>query len=102
MLQQRSIQESKQPSTTTDFDMDNKVEAYYREIFGDLNVDRSDLEQLRDYFLSLNPPPDKLVGLRAAAFKVGCEFLKDENESNRQLLKCINAIVDGLEHTCMQ
>jgi hypothetical protein len=82
--------------------MDNNVEAYYGKIFAEMTLDRTENQQLRDYFSTLNPPPDKLVGLRAAAFKVGCEYLKEDNESNIKLLHCINAIVDGLEHTCME
>lgn len=82
--------------------MDNQIEAFYRGIFADLTVDREEAQELVDFFNELNPPPDKLVGLRATAFKVGCEFLSDDGEANVKLLKTINAIVHAVETSRMR
>lgn len=81
--------------------MDQKVEAHYREIFTDLVVSPEESAELVEYFQSLNPPPDKLVWLRATAFRLGCEYLSDDQEKNVALLRAINAIVHSLEFTCM-
>ena len=82
--------------------MDAKVEQLYRSVFTDLTVDQEEATELVKFFAGLNPPPDKLVWLRAAAFRIGCEFLSDENDKNVALLRAINSIVHSLEHTCME
>mmetsp|Transcript_39209 Transcript_39209/g.57660 ORF Transcript_39209/g.57660 Transcript_39209/m.57660 type:complete len:481 (-) Transcript_39209:179-1621(-) len=83
--------------------MDSKFLKFYREIFADLTVDREESQQLKTYFLQANPPPDKHVWLRATAFRVGSEFLSEDNmDKNTAVLRCINAIVHTLEMTCMQ
>ena len=66
-----------------------------------MTVSPEEASELEEYFSSLNPPPDKLVWLRATAFRLGCEFLSDENDRNVALLRAINAIVHSLEKTCM-
>jgi len=81
--------------------MDAKVETYYREIFTDLTLDNEEAQELIDYFTSLNPPPDKLVWLRATAFRLGCQFLSEEHDKNVSLIRAINAIIHCLEKTCM-
>ena len=81
--------------------MDDQVEDFYRGILTDLKVDTEEAEELVEYFASLNPPPDKLVWLRAAAFRLGCEKLSDDADRNVALLRTINAIVHSLEKTCM-
>jgi len=81
--------------------MDAKVEAHYRQIFTDLTLDQEEAQELTDYFTNLNPPPDKLVWLRATAFRLGCEFLSEENDKNVSLIRAINAIIHCLEKTCM-
>mmetsp|Transcript_31378 Transcript_31378/g.46280 ORF Transcript_31378/g.46280 Transcript_31378/m.46280 type:complete len:467 (+) Transcript_31378:134-1534(+) len=81
--------------------MDSKVETFYRKIFQDLTLDSAEAKELVDYFSQLNPPPDKLVWLRASAFRLGCEFLTEDNENNVKLIRVINAIVHCLEKTCM-
>lgn len=81
--------------------MDEKVEEFFNEILSDLTVDREEAEELSEYFDSLNPPPDKLVWLRATAFRLGCGFLSDDNDQNVALLRAINAIIHSLEKTCM-
>lgn len=81
--------------------MDAKVETYYREIFSDLTLDNEEAQELIDYFTSLNPPPDKLVWLRATAFRLGCQFLSEEHDKNVSLIRAINAIIHCLEKTCM-
>ena len=84
--------------------MDSKVENFYRTIYTDLKVSPEEATQLHEYFSNLNPPPDKLVWLRATAFRIGCEYLSESDEDddkNVALLRAINAIVHSLEHTCM-
>ena len=81
--------------------MDEHAEEFYKKIFTDLTVDQEEAKELVDYFDTLNPPPDKLVWLRAAAFRVGSTFLSDDHDRNVALLRAINAIVHSLEHTCM-
>lgn len=82
--------------------MDQKVEAFYRNIFADLTLDREESSELTEFFQGCNPPPDKLVWLRATAFRIGCECLGDDQERNTALLRCINAIVHALEQKCME
>jgi poly(U)-specific endoribonuclease len=81
--------------------MDAQVETFYRQIFADLVVSPEESQQLVDFFSKANPPPDKLVWLRATAFRLGCEFLSDDQDRNVALLRAINAIVHALEQTCM-
>ena len=85
------------PTTT----MDAQVESFYNNIFTDLKVDQEEAQELVDYFDGLNPPPDKLVWLRATAFRLGCGFLSEDRDKNVALLRAINAIVHSLEKTCM-
>uniref|UniRef100_A0A7S2S4N9 EndoU domain-containing protein n=1 Tax=Eucampia antarctica TaxID=49252 RepID=A0A7S2S4N9_9STRA len=80
---------------------DYVFEKLYRDIFADLSVDHEESEEIKKRFEKANPPPDKLVWLRAAAFRIGCEFLSDDKESNISLLRSVNAIVHILESTCM-
>jgi hypothetical protein len=82
--------------------MDAKVEAFYREIFSDLTVDREEAQELNEFFAKTNAPPDKLVWLRATAFRVASGFLSDDRDKNITLLKAINAIVHSVEYTLMQ
>lgn len=88
-------------------------EAFYREIFADLTVSKEERAEITQRFTDANPPPDKLVWLRSAAFRIGSEFLVtsdgdgDEDggnssmTSNISLLRSINSIVHSLELTCM-
>lgn len=83
--------------------MDAKVEQFYRDILSDLTIDREESLEMKDFFTELNPPPDKLVYLRATAFQVGCEFLQEnDNEANVRLLRCINLLVHYIESICMK
>ena len=77
------------------------IEALYREVFGDLSVSREEDTQIREKLEEINVPPAKIVWVRATAFRIGCEFLTDDQESNVQLLRCINAIVHAVEMTCL-
>ena len=81
--------------------MDTQVESFYRSLFTDLKVSQEEAQELVDYFSKLNPPPDKLVWLRATAFRVGSEFFSDDKDKNVALLRAINAVVHSLEKTCM-
>lgn len=81
--------------------MDAQVEDFYRNVLTDLKVDQEESQELVDYFSKLNPPPDKLVWLRATAFRLGCDFLSEDQDQNVALLRAINAIVHSLESTCM-
>ena len=82
--------------------MDNKVEQFFNGVLRDLTVDTEEAEELSEYFSSLNPPPDKLVWLRATVFRLACEYLSDDQDRNVALLKTINAMVHSLEKTCMR
>eukprot|EP00529_Nitzschia_sp_RCC80_P023058 CAMPEP_0113489350 /NCGR_PEP_ID=MMETSP0014_2-20120614/26483_1 /TAXON_ID=2857 /ORGANISM="Nitzschia sp." /LENGTH=476 /DNA_ID=CAMNT_0000383083 /DNA_START=104 /DNA_END=1534 /DNA_ORIENTATION=+ /assembly_acc=CAM_ASM_000159 len=82
--------------------MDEQVEAFYRSVYEDLTVSPEEAEILVSFFEEMNPPPDKLVWLRATAFRLGCEFLSDDDQhSNVKLLRAINALVHSLEQTTM-
>ncbi len=81
--------------------MDTQVEYFYRNVLTDLKVNQEESQELVEYFSELNPPPDKLVWLRATAFRLGCEFLSEDQDQNVALLRAINAIVHSLESTCM-
>jgi len=81
--------------------MDAKVEEFYRSIFTDLTLDSEESQELVDFYQGLNPPPDKLVWLRATAFRLGCEFLSEDQDQNVALIRAINAIIHCLEKTCM-
>jgi len=82
--------------------MDAEIIAFYRRIFSDLTVDREEAAELTEFLSKLNPPPDKLVWLRAHAFKVGSEFLSEDGDANVALLRTINFIVHAIEKTCME
>ena len=83
--------------------MDSRVKEFYREILADLSIDREDSSDIHEFFTGMNPPPDKLVSIRAAAFSVGSEFLQeDDNETNIALLRCVNVLVHAVEKTCME
>lgn len=77
------------------------IEALYREVFSDLSVSREEDTEIREKLEEINVPPAKIVWVRATAFRIGCEFLTDDQESNVQLLRCINAIVHAVEMTCL-
>mmetsp|Transcript_33066 Transcript_33066/g.46946 ORF Transcript_33066/g.46946 Transcript_33066/m.46946 type:complete len:482 (-) Transcript_33066:114-1559(-) len=82
--------------------MQKKIEQYYRDIYSDLTVDREEAAELKEFIEEANPPPDMIVWLRATAFRIGCEFLTDENETNISLLRAINALVHAVETCRMQ
>lgn len=98
---------------------DSLIENLYRETFADrlITPDENaelistlqELQQVQDG--SSLPPaltPDKLVWLRAAAFRIACEYLveddgdvDDPREENVKLLKSVNAVVHALETSCL-
>jgi len=80
---------------------DKLFDAYYRTVFADLSVDLEESATIAAKFRDANPPPDKLLVLRSAAFRVGCEFLTDKKTDNILLLKAISAVVHIMETTCM-
>mmetsp|Transcript_10457 Transcript_10457/g.14644 ORF Transcript_10457/g.14644 Transcript_10457/m.14644 type:complete len:480 (-) Transcript_10457:379-1818(-) len=75
----------------------------YRDVFADLTVDNKEAAMLMQKFQAANPPPDKLVALRAGAFRIGSEFMSDDGnkDSDIAVLRAINTIVHALEKTCM-
>mmetsp|Transcript_31637 Transcript_31637/g.68446 ORF Transcript_31637/g.68446 Transcript_31637/m.68446 type:complete len:476 (-) Transcript_31637:79-1506(-) len=78
------------------------IESLYRSVFSDLTVSREEDTEIRTKLEELNVPPDKIVWVRAAAFRIGCEYLtEDDADANVQLLRCINAIVHAVEMTCL-
>lgn len=83
--------------------MSGKVfEAYFREIYSDLSVTAEESDAIKDKLEESNIPPDKLVWLRSSAFRIGCQYLSDDTDSNINLLKCINRVVHAIEDTCME
>ena len=82
--------------------MDAKVVEFYREIYADLSVDREEAAELNSFLSGLNPPPDKLMWMRATAFRIACEFLSDDKEANVNLLRTVNYIVHAIEANCLQ
>jgi poly(U)-specific endoribonuclease len=81
---------------------DKVFESYYREIFSDLTESNEESDTIKEKLVKANPPPDKLVWLRSSAFRIGCQFLSDDRDSNTNLLRCINRIVHAVENTCME
>lgn len=82
--------------------MNSQATTFYRKIFFDLSIDRSEAGELTAFLNKLQPPPGKLVWLRSQAFRVGNEFLTDDKENNKSLLRAINFVVHAIETTCMQ
>jgi hypothetical protein len=82
--------------------MDAKVVAFYRDIYADLTVDREEAAELNAFLAALNPPPDKLLWIRAAAFRIAAEFLsEDSKDANVSLLRTVNYLVHAVEANCM-
>lgn len=78
-----------------------QTEEFFREIYSDLGVDRTESQELRDFFKEHIPPSDSLVTMRAAAFKSAIAMLsEDGTDSNVDLLRCINSVVNSFELTC--
>jgi len=82
--------------------MDAEVEAFYRQVFAEGGVNQEEAHVMAEYFENLNPPPDKLVWLRATAFRIGTQYLGDDKEKNISILRTINVICHELEHACME
>jgi len=80
---------------------DPVFDTFYRSIFADLTIDKEESETIMAKFRTANPPPDKLLTLRAAAFRVGTEFLTMDKDKNISLLRAISAVVHTIETTCM-
>lgn len=76
---------------------------FYHGICEDPGVDREEAAELTEFLQNLNPPPDKLIWMRATAFRIGCEYLSDsDSEFNVNLLRIINYLVHAIESICMQ
>ena len=78
------------------------MEAFYRKVFAEGGVNQQEANVMTDYFAALNPPPDKLVWLRATAFQIGAQYLTDNEEKNTSILRTINVSCHELEHACME
>jgi len=97
---------------------DSLLEDLYRQTFADRSISPDEnaelvatlqeLQQVQDG--SSTPPaltPDKLVWVRAAAFRIACEYLVEDGgadeprEENVNLLRTINGVVHALETTCL-
>lgn len=79
------------------------VTEFYKSVFDGLSIDSEENEELVDFFTNTNPPATSaLISTRALAFKVGCDYLSDDNDSNIKLLRCINVIVHVLEQSCLE
>ena len=83
---------------------ESKIDEFLREIFSDLSVDR---EESNDFVNLLKgestaPPKSKLVWIRAAAFRIGSEYVSEDRDTNVKLLRSINAVVHCIERTCLR
>ncbi len=79
----------------------SKVDEFLHNIFSDLSVDQEENSELVAFFAEHNPPPpEKLVFTRSSAFRIGSDFLGDDNDKNVQLLRCINVVVHAFESSC--
>lgn len=85
---------------------------FYRRVFhGDLQMDGEEAAELKQFLSNLNPPPDKILWMRATAFRIASEFLTapntgDESSSSadrfKLLLKTVNCIVHAIETNCLE
>jgi len=81
---------------------EEKVSEFYSNLFSDLTVDPDENENMAEFFGSENTPPnDQLINTRASAFRIGCDHLTDERDSNVKLFRCINAAVHAFEMSCL-
>jgi poly(U)-specific endoribonuclease len=79
------------------------TEDFYKNIYDGLTVDLEENADLITFFTETQPPElGALVLTRATAFKVGCDYLTDNKETNIQLLRCINVVVHTFEISCLQ
>ena len=74
---------------------------FYRSIYADLIIDKDENAAIVTKFREANPPPDKVLPLRAGAFRIASEFLSLDKENNISLLRAISAVVHSIETTCM-
>eukprot|EP00548_Thalassiothrix_antarctica_P006006 CAMPEP_0194130756 /NCGR_PEP_ID=MMETSP0152-20130528/1722_1 /TAXON_ID=1049557 /ORGANISM="Thalassiothrix antarctica, Strain L6-D1" /LENGTH=501 /DNA_ID=CAMNT_0038825365 /DNA_START=165 /DNA_END=1670 /DNA_ORIENTATION=- len=102
-LEKCRMQPREVPSSATDSFEEQKVTDLYKTLFTDLSIDAEENEELISFFSTKNPPPvDKLIITRASAFRVGCDFLGDDKQTNIKLLRCINVVVHDFEQCCLQ
>jgi hypothetical protein len=88
------------PEGNSEYDAE-QTEEFFQEIYSDLGVDRTENQELREFFEERIPPSDSLVTMRAAAFKSAIAMLsEDDTDSNISLLRCINSVVNNFELTC--
>lgn len=91
------------PKKVEDYsDLDNeKVEEFYKNVYSDIAVDQDENSDLFTFFQQNTPPADDLVTLRATAFKAATDLLNDDKEHNSAILRCVNAVVNAFERTCL-
>jgi hypothetical protein len=79
------------------------IEAFYRSIFSDPGVDREESTEIADFFQRLSCQSDKLVWLRATAFRIGSEHLSTTDPAwNVNILRTINYLVHAVEQFCLR
>jgi hypothetical protein len=84
----------------SNFDRD-KVDDFFNSLFADLTVDSEENTEMMNFFESENTPPaDDLIGTRASAFRIACDYLTDDRDNNIKLFRCINAAVHAFEMSC--
>jgi poly(U)-specific endoribonuclease len=74
-----------------------KVEQFYRDIYSNKTA-----VSIRDFFTTLNPPPDTLIKIRATAFKIACQYLSSDNndDDKNALIDTIRTIVETIDECC--
>ena len=92
-----------------------KVEQFYSDIYSSTSIGSDDfdggiqspphelLQQVHNFLIPLNPPPDTLMKLRATAFKVASQYLQQQHDNDtniRLLLRQIHGIVKAIHSTC--
>lgn len=79
------------------------VTNFYISIYDDLSIGHDENQELYDFFRdTFRPDSSALVSTRAMAFKVACDYLADDKETNIQLLRCVNVVIHAFEQSCLK
>jgi hypothetical protein len=76
---------------------------FYKGVYDALSVDSEESSELLEFFQVTHPPAvSALTQTRALAFKVACDYLTDNKETNTQLFRCVSIVVQAFEQACLQ